>query len=73
MSFTIDELKTKKIGVLLGGLSAEREVSLNSGEAVLKALGGKGYSVQRIDVGRDIAQRPCSAMNARSIGSAISR
>jgi D-alanine-D-alanine ligase len=57
MSFTIDELKTKKIGVLLGGLSAEREVSLNSGEAVLKALGGKGYSVQRIDVGRDIAQR----------------
>lgn len=57
MPFTLDELKTRRIGVLLGGLSAEREVSLNTGEAVAKALEGRGYDVRRIDVGRDIATR----------------
>ena len=31
-------LKQEKIAVLLGGTSAEREVSLNSGAAVLNAL-----------------------------------
>ena len=31
-------MKAKKIGVLMGGLSAEREVSLKSGAAVHKAL-----------------------------------
>lgn len=45
----------KKIGVLLGGLSSEREVSLASGNAVLKALTGKGYDAVAIDVGRDVA------------------
>ncbi len=45
----------KKIGVLLGGLSSEREVSLASGTAVLKALTGKGYQAVAIDVGRDVA------------------
>src|SRR5512135_567840 len=45
----------KKIGVLLGGLSSEREVSLASGSAVLKALTGKGYDAVAIDVGRDVA------------------
>jgi D-alanine-D-alanine ligase len=45
----------KKIGVLLGGLSSEREVSLASGNAVLKALTGKGYRAVAIDVGRDVA------------------
>jgi len=41
----------------MGGWSAEREVSLNSGAAVAAALEGEGYRVTRIDVGRDIAQR----------------
>ena len=45
----------KKIGVLLGGLSSEREVSLASGNAVLKALTGKGYQPVAVDVGRDVA------------------
>jgi D-alanine-D-alanine ligase len=45
----------KKIGVLLGGLSSEREVSLASGTAVLKALQEKGYHAVAIDVGRDVA------------------
>src|SRR5208337_1373802 len=47
---------TKKIGVLLGGLSSEREVSLSSGNAILKALRDKGYHPVAIDVGRDVAE-----------------
>lgn len=54
---TIEELKTKKVAVLMGGLSAEREVSLNSGKSVLKALLAQGYNAVGIDVGRDLAQR----------------
>jgi D-alanine-D-alanine ligase len=46
----------KKIGVLLGGLSSEREVSLSSGNAILKALRDKGYHPAAIDVGRDVAE-----------------
>ena len=47
----------KKIGVLLGGLSSEREVSLASGNAILKALKDKGYSAVAIDVGRDVTEK----------------
>jgi len=47
----------KKIGVLLGGLSSEREVSLASGNAVLKALHAKGCHAVAIDVGRDVAEK----------------
>lgn len=57
MTFSSDELKSKKTAVLMGGLSAERDVSLASGEAVAAALEGRGYNVVRIDVGRDIARR----------------
>lgn len=53
---TREELKAKKIGVLLGGLSAEREVSLKSGAGVLQALQERGYRAVAIDVGRDLAQ-----------------
>jgi D-alanine-D-alanine ligase len=54
---TIEELRAKKIGVLMGGLSAEREVSLNSGAAVLAALVANGYRAVGIDVGRDLGAR----------------
>jgi D-alanine-D-alanine ligase len=47
----------KRIGVLMGGLSSEREVSLASGSAVLQALQSKGYDAVGIDAGRDIAER----------------
>ena len=47
----------KKIGVLLGGLSSEREVSLASGNAILKALREKGYHPVAVDVGRDVAEQ----------------
>ncbi|BFU62523.1 MULTISPECIES: D-alanine--D-alanine ligase [Rodentibacter] len=42
-------LKQEKIAVLLGGTSAEREVSLNSGKAVLEALVNQGYNAHPID------------------------
>ena len=40
----------------MGGLSAEREVSLNSGKACAEALESAGYKVTRIDAGRDLAR-----------------
>ena len=48
---------------LLGGWSAEREVSLRSGKASADALERTGYRVTRVDVARDIAA--CSATEAR--------
>lgn len=48
-------MKSKKIGVLYGGFSAEREVSLKSGAAVYQALVAQGYNAVAIDVGRDLA------------------
>lgn len=48
------DITSKKIGVLMGGLSAEREVSLKSGAAVHKALLTQGYNAVAIDVGRDL-------------------
>jgi D-alanine-D-alanine ligase len=45
------------VAVLLGGWSAEREISLKSGAAVAAALEGEGYRVTRIDVDRDVAAR----------------
>ena len=54
---TSAELKTRRIGVLMGGLSAEREVSLKSGAAVHRALLQRGYDAVAIDLGRDIVAR----------------
>ncbi len=48
---------TKHVAVLMGGWSAEREVSLSSGRECAKALRNAGYEVTEIDVGRDIAER----------------
>jgi D-alanine-D-alanine ligase len=47
--------RAKHVAVLMGGWSAEREVSVNSGRACAEALEQQGYRVTRIDVGRDIA------------------
>ncbi|MBN2707207.1 MAG: D-alanine--D-alanine ligase [Deltaproteobacteria bacterium] len=46
-----------RIGVLYGGLSAEREISLKSGKAVALALQELGYLVTLIDVDRQIFER----------------
>lgn len=42
-----------KVAVLMGGWSAEREVSLKSGEAVLKALLDEKVNAQKVDVRRE--------------------
>jgi D-alanine-D-alanine ligase len=60
---------SKHVAVLMGGLSAEREVSLSSGGACAAALEGEGYRVTRIDVGRDLPMvlasvKPDVAFNA---------
>ena len=49
--------KRKRIAVLMGGQSSEREISLRTGQAILKALQEKGYQAFPIDVGSDIAFR----------------
>ena len=50
-----DWLKHNRIGVLYGGQSAEREISLKSGHAVLNALRGIGADAVGIDAGPDVA------------------
>ncbi|WP_137390767.1 D-alanine--D-alanine ligase [Rhodoligotrophos defluvii] len=57
------------VAVLMGGWSAEREVSLNSGRACAAALERAGYRVTAIDVTRDVvrqleAVKPEVAFNA---------
>ncbi len=52
-----EELKHKRIAVLLGGCSAEREISLKTGRAVLAALEEQGLPALAIDVDRDLAGR----------------
>ena len=53
----------RRIGVLMGGTSAEREVSLRSGAAVSGALKGLGYDVVDIDAGPDV----CATLRAERI------
>lgn len=48
---------SKHVAVLMGGWSAEREVSLNSGNACARALESVGYQVTRVDVDRNISAR----------------
>ena len=57
---TVSELMKQKygrVGVLYGGTSAEREVSLLSGQCVIKSLQRSAVDVVAIDVGEDLLQR----------------
>jgi D-alanine-D-alanine ligase len=47
----------KRVAVLMGGLSAEREISELSGRNVTAALRSRGYQVTPLRVGRDLARR----------------
>src|SRR5512136_3041469 len=47
--------QAKHVAVLMGGWSAEREISLRSGKACAAALERRGYRITVIDVGRDVA------------------
>jgi D-alanine-D-alanine ligase len=49
--------RNKRIGVLMGGISREREVSLKTGNAMLKALQEGGYQAIGLEVSADIVQR----------------
>ena len=51
---TVDVTQFGKVAVLMGGLSAEREISLLSGNAILNALQAKGVDAHRVDVNEDI-------------------
>ena len=60
---------SKHVAVLMGGWSAEREVSLRSGKFCAEAVERLGHRVTQIDVGRDIATvlaslKPDVALNA---------
>jgi len=50
-----------KIAVLMGGWSAEREVSLTSGRGIAQACRTLGHEVTEIDMGRDVAERLVAA------------
>jgi D-alanine-D-alanine ligase len=61
----------KRVAVLYGGISAEREVSLVTGRGVIAALGQAGYEVTPIEVGPDLGvllaaltPRPDAVFNA---------
>lgn len=54
---TRDELMGLRIAVLMGGRSAERDVSLSTGRSVAAALRERGYYIVEMDVGDDIADR----------------
>ncbi len=50
----IKRYRDKKIGVIMGGLSSEREISLRSGENVYNSLLKMGLSAVKIDAGRNL-------------------
>lgn len=49
-------MKEKRIGVLLGGMSAERDISIKSGKAVAKVLRERGWNVVELDVDKNLPQ-----------------
>lgn len=48
---------TLKVAVVMGGPSAEREVSLSTGRECAAALRGEGFEVIEVDAGPDLAMR----------------
>ena len=62
-----ERLKRINVAVLMGGLSAERDVSLKTGAAIAGALERSGYRVVRLDVTRDVARD----IRRRRIGAAF--
>ncbi len=47
-------MRNRKIGVLMGGLSSEKSVSIETGQAILATLKDKGYDATGIFVDRDL-------------------
>ncbi|MDQ6956508.1 MAG: D-alanine--D-alanine ligase, partial [Mariprofundaceae bacterium] len=55
MNKIMQSITFKKVGVLMGGTSAEREISLQSGHAVFEALNATGIDAVAIDLQTDWA------------------
>jgi D-alanine-D-alanine ligase len=53
----LERLRNKKIGVLYGGLSSEREISIKSGKAVFDALKKMNLRAVGIDVDKNVAEK----------------
>ena len=64
---------SKRVVVLMGGFSAEREVSLASGAACAAALETAGYAVATIDVRRDLQTLASMRQGSMAFLSAASR
>jgi D-alanine-D-alanine ligase len=56
-------LKKRKLGVLMGGTSSERAVSLKSGDAIYKALKSLHYNVVTVDARNDL----CAVLRRKRI------
>jgi len=54
---TTTGLKRKAVGVLMGGMSEERDISIESGKAILRALSQKGYIALPVEAGPDLPWR----------------
>ncbi len=52
---SVDDQQSLHVAVLMGGWSAEREVSLSSGNGVAEALEKNGHKVSRVDMDRNVA------------------
>ena len=50
MSEEEEMITEKRIGVLMGGISSERDISLRTGSLVAASLKRKGYDVVNIDM-----------------------
>ena len=50
-------MKKRRVGVLMGGTSGERDVSLKTGEGVARALEARGHEVARVVIGTDPIDR----------------
>ena len=44
-------MSKRRVGVLMGGSSGEREISLKTGDGVAKALEARGHDVARVVLG----------------------
>src|SRR5262249_48627669 len=53
--------RRKRVAVILGGMSAEREISQMTGEAVARVLSERGYNVSVTRCARDLPARLASA------------
>jgi D-alanine-D-alanine ligase len=46
-------MKKRRVGVVMGGTSGEREISLKTGDGVVRALEARGYDVARVVIGAE--------------------